>query len=142
MYLLLSKRPSPTPYQWLVTTAASILFGNAVLTTIQLIWAATTASYSGPMILIQLILNITLPVATSLACFAMAYHCKLGKEEKKCCFCCCGLSGPLYYNINRRIPVIIVGLVHLLMVQCGFIVAPLLLVVAGLLPVEKAEGEQ
>ena len=34
VYMLLSKRSSPTPFQWLVTTAASIILGNAILTLI------------------------------------------------------------------------------------------------------------
>ena len=142
--LFAETRTSPTVFQWLTVTAASILFGNVILVLQQVIWAASTASYWGPALLIQLIAYIGIPLASSLTVFFVAYHWHVGNapedEEKKCC-CCCGLMAPKYYDINRRIVVVLVGLFHLLMVHSGFIVAPLLLIVAGIIPAEKSKNQ-
>jgi len=144
--LLKKERESPTPFQWLVITAASILFGNVILILIQLIWAASVSAHAGAEVLFQLIVGISLPLASSTTSFALAFKCNIGKSHlttiKKCCCCCCRIPEPLYFNLNRRITVILLGLLHLCLFHSGFIVAPVLLIVAGLIPSEKYVGEE
>jgi len=147
LFMCLSKdKESPTPFQWLTISAGSILFGNVILVLIQLIWA-TSVSAHAPFgeVSIKLIMGIAIPLASSVTSFALAFKCNKAKSFittiRRCCCCLCRLPEPLYFNINRRITVIILGLVHLCFVTSGFIIAPLLLIVAGLIPSEKYAGE-
>ena len=145
VFMLLSKTvKSPNAFQWLTITAASIICGNAVLIFIQLMYAASTANYWGGEIWVMLIKGIGLPLTSAITILVIAFKCNVGYSTitsfKRCCCCCKLLPEPLYYNINRRVVVIILGLVHLFMINSGFIVAPLMLIIAGALPAEKFEG--
>jgi len=148
LFMCLKKdKESPTPFQWLTISAGSILFGNVILVLIQLIWAVSVSAHPERWeVSIQLITGIAFPLASSVTSFALAFKCNKGKSFittiRRCCCCCCRLPEPLYFDINRRITVVILGLVHLCLLHSGFIIAPLLLIVAGLIPSEKYVGEE
>jgi len=118
------------------TTGATIILGHVLWNIINLPWCASVAHTGGEAGL-TLIMSIFIPAINAIACIVTAFKCK-PTDEAKGSKCCCKEANTCR-NVCRRVTVGLIGLWHIVVWHSGYIVAPVILIIAALLPTKVAD---
>ena len=118
-----------TPFRAIVLVCSAIILGHFVMNVAILVWATSNAHAPGGELGFPLIMGIFLPLASGLTTLTMGIH------------------APAFYSaspssanasICARVTVGLWGVLHLF-VHCGYIIAPVFLIIAALLPASIAD---
>jgi len=133
--VLKNKRPDhfgtasgwPTPFRLLACVGGSLIIGHAIANLAVMVWAVSNA-HAGNEFVFPLVTQIVLPTATSIGTLFVGFRVR----------CCCG-EPSASAHCGHRITLIVPGLLHL-MLHAGYIVAPVLLLLASVLPPSLANA--
>lgn len=133
LFCLKSKAPSyfgtasgwPTPFRLLAAIGGTIYLGHVVANIMLLVWAVTSAEAHNEFIF-PMVTQILLPMLNG------TYTLLIGLRVPLCCCCCPGKPSPTA-NCGVRLALLPAAILHL-MLHAGYIVGPLSLLVAAVLP--------
>jgi hypothetical protein len=137
--VIIFKRPQadrPSIFKILVTTGATFILGHVLWNIINLAWCASVAETGGEAGL-TLFMSILIPFFNATACIITAFKCKNTTEAEKA-KCCCK-EAKTCRDVCRRVTVGLVGAWHLLVWHSGYIIAPVMLIIAAILPPTAAD---
>lgn len=136
---IIFKRPQeerPSVFKMVATTGATFILGHVLWNIINLSWCASV-SETGREAMLTLIMSIFIPMINAVACIITVFKCK-PTDEAKTLKCCCK-EGKTCRDVCRRVTVGLVGLWHLFVWHSGYIIAPVVLVIAAVLPPKVAD---
>merc|ERR1719183_3367748 len=113
-----------------------MILGHVLWNIINLAWCRSVA-HSGNEHLLALIMSIIIPLANGLACLFAAFKCKPTTEAKG--LKCCCKEASTCRNVCRRVTVGLIGVWHLFIWHSGYIIAPVFLIIASILPSKAAD---
>ena len=117
----------PTPLRLLACLAGSLIFGHVIANLAILCWAAGGSAHAGNEFIFPMVTQIILPLVTSTGALLVGLRVP----------CCCG--GDARAHCGHRVAVLVSGILHL-MLHAGYVVAPVLLIVAAVLPPSVAHA--
>lgn len=117
----------PTPFRAMACTGGAILLGHSVMNMAILGWATSNSNASGEY-MFALVTGIVLPVLNGAATLMIGL-----RVGNPCCCCCC--PGPITpsAHFGHRLFLLVPGVLHV-MLHAGYLVAPILLLIAAALP--------
>lgn len=118
------------------TTGATFILGHVLWNIINLIWCSSVSEAGGEAGL-TIIMSILIPFANATASIITVFKCK-PTDEAKSLKCCCK-EAKTCRDVCRRVTVGLVGLWHLFIWHSGYIIAPVVLVIAAILPPKVAD---
>jgi len=133
LHVLSKRQPSrfgtasgwPTPLRLFAALGGTTLLGHAVSNLAILVWAATNADASGEY-MFALITQIALPLANGMSALLIGLR-------VRCCCCCCPGAPAAKAHCGHRLALLVGGLLHA-MLHAGYLVGPILLLIAAFMP--------
>ena len=134
-YLLvhLSKNSSdpPSVFQWILSSAGSIIIGQVIFNIINLIWCRSISDSGGEEVL-AIVAGILIPLFNGGAVYLAAFMCK--SENGRMC-----KNSETPRNVCRRVTAGLIGFFHIFGWHAGYLIAPISLLIAAMLPTQFAD---